>query len=224
MNHKTTRCGAIAAAISMCLSGCANIKNDTTRTKTEATIAGSALGALVGGLALGLASGGNRNAIARGVALGAVAGGAAGYAYGSKVARRKQEYASNEAYMSDCVAEARQAHRASEGYNARTRKTIAAQREELQQLIALKRNNQPDNQRFVALNRSVNSQIAQMNEMSRQQEALISDDRAVIKQQAPGPQRNALSSELGALEEEQAQLQASIRKLNGIKGQMGSAQ
>lgn len=82
------------------VSGCANIHDDATRTRTEGALAGCAAGSLLGTL-----MGDNRKSAARGCVL----GGAAGLALGQHVAHKKQEYAREEDYLRDVLAHA-QAH------------------------------------------------------------------------------------------------------------------
>ena len=89
---KTT---AVLAATAM-LAGCANIRNDQTRTRVEGglggTLTGGGIGALIGG--------------GRGALIGAAVGLIAGLAVGDSVARKKAKYASQEAWLSACIAEA----------------------------------------------------------------------------------------------------------------------
>lgn len=93
----------LLTALLCVLSGCTNIQNDTTRTLTEGALAGCAAGALVGSLA-----GDNKESVAAGCA----AGGVAGYAVGHQVARKKQQYANEEAYLRDVLRQAEQQNRA----------------------------------------------------------------------------------------------------------------
>lgn len=94
----------IALFVALCfLSGCAakgggnSATEDETRTKTEGTAMGAVLGGLVGAAAGAALDSGNRGRGALiGAGIGALAGGAAGYAYGSNVAERKKQYASEE--------------------------------------------------------------------------------------------------------------------------------
>jgi uncharacterized protein YcfJ len=63
--------------------------SDSSRTKTE----GAAIGALLGGI-IGAVAGDSK-----GAAIGALVGAGVGYAVGSEVAKRKQQYASTEAFL-----------------------------------------------------------------------------------------------------------------------------
>lgn len=89
-----------ALLTTLLITGCANIQDDGTRTRTEGALAGCAAGSLLGTLL-----GDNRKSAASGCVL----GGAAGLAVGQHVANKKQEYAREEDYLRDVLAHA-QAH------------------------------------------------------------------------------------------------------------------
>src|SRR5690349_3263800 len=94
------------------LSGCANIQNDQTRTRTEGALAGSVLGAGLGAII------GNQSGRAwEGAAIGAVAGGLTGLAVGDHVARKKAGYASQEAWLDACISSAEKVNARTVAYN-----------------------------------------------------------------------------------------------------------
>lgn len=93
MRTVSTRLVVVVAVLGL-VSGCANIQNDTTRTKAEGTGIGVLAGAGVGAL-IGAAIGGKRGA-AIGAGIGGAVGGVGGYAYGNTVAERKLAYANDE--------------------------------------------------------------------------------------------------------------------------------
>lgn len=93
MRTMSTRLVAVVAVLGL-VSGCANIQNDTTRTKAEGTGAGVLAGAGLGAL-IGAAIGGKSGA-AIGAGIGGAVGGVGGYVYGSTVAERKLAYANDE--------------------------------------------------------------------------------------------------------------------------------
>jgi hypothetical protein len=83
--------------------GCAS-SAEGRKTQAQGTAIGAVFGAVVGG-AIGYAAGG-RSGLARGAIIGAAAGGTAGFAYGTHVARLKEKYASREAWLDACIAQA----------------------------------------------------------------------------------------------------------------------
>ncbi len=97
------------------ISGCTNIKDDSTRTKTESTLLGTGIGAAVGA-GLGAILGGDKGALV-GAGIGAALGAAGGYAYGDHVAGQKKNYASTEDWLDACVADAQKANQAMTAYN-----------------------------------------------------------------------------------------------------------
>ncbi|RBP43661.1 hypothetical protein DES53_10559 [Roseimicrobium gellanilyticum] len=94
------------------VTSCANIKDDQTRTRTEGTLAGGALGAIAGGI-IGHQSGRGFE----GALLGAGIGSLAGLAVGDHVARKKAKYASQEAWLDACIAQAERVNANARSYN-----------------------------------------------------------------------------------------------------------
>ncbi len=93
-------------------SGCTNIKDDGTRTRTEGALAGTAIGAGLGAII------GNQSGRAwEGAAIGAVAGGLTGLAVGNHVAKKKAGYASKEAWLDACISSAEKVNAQTVAYN-----------------------------------------------------------------------------------------------------------
>ena len=113
--------------------GCANIKDDSTRTKTEGAGTGAAVGAALGAL-IGQLAGGDTQSTLLGAAIGAAVGGAGGYAYGSHVASEKAKYASREDWINASIAEARQRNSELIAYNRQLEHEVAQLEQEAQKL------------------------------------------------------------------------------------------
>jgi predicted lipid-binding transport protein (Tim44 family) len=94
------------------VTSCANIKDDQTRTRTEGTLAGGAIGALAGGI-IGHQSGRGFE----GALIGAGIGSLAGLAVGDHVARKKARYASQEAWLDACIAQAERVNSNARAFN-----------------------------------------------------------------------------------------------------------
>lgn len=103
-------CGVLA------MGGCANIKDDGTRTRAEGAGTGAVIGAVAGGV-LGQIIGGDTKGTLVGAAIGAAIGGAGGYAYGNHVANQKAKYAQEEDWLDACIAQARQKNQEIVAYN-----------------------------------------------------------------------------------------------------------
>ncbi|TLD68326.1 hypothetical protein FEM03_23270 [Phragmitibacter flavus] len=108
------------------LSGCANIQDDGTRTRTEGALAGSVLGGIAGGI-IGHQSGRGWE----GAAIGAAAGGLTGLAIGNHVANKKAAYRDEEAWLDACIARATQVNRDAVAYNNRLSNRIASLRSQV---------------------------------------------------------------------------------------------
>ncbi|MBP3731287.1 MAG: hypothetical protein J6I40_07455 [Mailhella sp.] len=120
----------IATAIAVCmisasLIGCANIQNDSTRTKTEGTLVGAGVGAGVGA-ALGAIFGGNTKSTLIGAAIGAGVGSLGGFFVGKHVADKKSEYASYEDWLDACISDTHNLNEETRKYNAQLGKDINA--------------------------------------------------------------------------------------------------
>jgi len=210
---------AASLILALGLSGCANIQNDQTRTKTEGTLIGAGIGAALGTGVAAIVTHGNKTAMLKGAAIGAALGGIAGHAYGSKVAAKKAEYANHEAYLQDCIAELHNERARVAAANTKTRTEIASQKEELNQLIALQKNNEPTREKFVALRKSVGSSLQIASKNLKQTDALINDHETALQNPentADLSNKASWKGELASLKAERAELQASINSLNAI--------
>lgn len=118
------------ASIAVCLllsvalaGGCANIKNDTTRTQTEGTLVGAGGGALLGA-GIGAIFGGTKGA-AIGAGVGAAAGAAGGFLVGDSIAKKKADYAREEDWYDANIQQAAKVNKETSKYNASLRKEVA---------------------------------------------------------------------------------------------------
>lgn len=123
------------------VASCANIKDDQTRTRAEGTLAGSVIGGGLGAI-IGHQSGHGWE----GALIGAAAGGLAGLAVGDHVARKKANYASREAWLDACIANAEKVNRHAISYNNSLRSKISGLES---RLAAAKRSGDKDEMRRV---------------------------------------------------------------------------
>lgn len=115
MIGKKTVAILLACAV-LVVGGCANIKDDGTRTRTEGAGTGAVIGAVAGGL-LGQILGGDTTSTLVGAAIGAAVGGVGGYAYGDHVAGQKEKYAKEEEWLDACIAQAQEKNQHLVAYN-----------------------------------------------------------------------------------------------------------
>lgn len=191
-----------ALGIGAALTACANIKNDTARTKTEGTLAGGAGGAILGGVLGGLMSGGAPDAIARGAISGAASGGASGYLYGRSVAYRKKEYATAEAYLDACIAEVEQETAACRQYNAQARRIIQIQQRQIQ---ALQTSHPPG--RTEALRENLETNLQNLETGLQHWQIIVEAHKRAIRRTRPDDRRSTLTREVEALERQRAELE-----------------
>ncbi len=108
---------ALAASLTFSFGGCANIQDDSTRTKTEGTLVGTGVGAGLGAI-FGAIFGDGKGALI-GAGIGAGIGALAGFFVGKHVADKKAEYASREDWLDDCIAHSRELNQETKTYNAK---------------------------------------------------------------------------------------------------------
>jgi hypothetical protein len=128
----TSRPVRFLAVISLAfsLSGCANIQDDTQRTKVEGTGGGAIIGAIIGGGLAALAGGGG-NSIARGAMIGGAAGALLGNAYANHVVAKKKAYASEEAWLDSCIASAKASNANAVAHNQKLATQIAQLKQQI---------------------------------------------------------------------------------------------
>lgn len=120
----------IFAPLFLGLSGCATTMNDGTRTTAEGAIGG----ALIGGIACALLK--NKSLCAPIIAGTTLAGGGIGY----YIAQRKQQYASEEAFLAAEIQRTRQFNQLAAQQNQQTQQELVSLEQELDKLSLKKRN------------------------------------------------------------------------------------
>jgi uncharacterized protein YcfJ len=211
----------IMAMVVASLGGCANIKDDATRTKTEGGLAGAGIGAGVGAIA-GALIGGKRGALL-GAGIGAAVGGGAGVAYGAHVAGKKAEYASTEQWLDACIAQAKADNEQLRGYNsqlaadietlsresAKLQKSYAAKKAQKSQLIAQKNSIAEKVKKNEGIVAAANKEIEEQN-------------KALAQAQKEGKNEyaTALNQEISSLKQQRDKLQASNTKLVALSSRL----
>lgn len=222
MNTRILKATSLLCAGTLLFSGCANIKDDTQRTKTEGTLAGAGLGALAGGL-IGAATGGSTRSIVGGALIGGAAGGVAGHAYGSHVAKKKTGYASEEARLRGMIAEARSERQSAEAYNASLRKNISAQRSELASIKAAKSSGRNVSSDAARLRSNLDSNISRSNSELKRKDAVLIEARETLNSAPAGSDKSQLQAEYNSLQQEKKILQSQISQMNGVKQELATA-
>ena len=119
---------AVLVAAMTLTGACAGKSKDYTDTQAQGALTGAgggaALGAIIGGII------GGRDGALKGAAIGAGAGLFAGLAYGTSVANKKAAYASEEEWLSACLAEVQNANQQTAAYNSRLKASLASYKKE----------------------------------------------------------------------------------------------
>ena len=208
-------------AASLLLAGCANIHDDRTRTKVEGTAAGAAAGGVLGGVIGGLVSLGSPSSIAQGALIGAQIGGGAGYAYGTSVANKKAEYASREAWLDACIAEARTTADKSRDYSRLARQVLARQQHEL---AAVLHNGQilPESQaQAAALRKHMDESISNLGAAVATWDSVLDAHRRVVQHYGQEPQAVSLGRNVNELKQSQDNLRQDLDSFTTLRKSLG---
>lgn len=207
---------AIAVAITLALGscGCTNIKDDSTRTKTEGTMAGAGIGAALGA-GLGALFGGSKGALA-GAAIGAGVGSLSGYFYGKHVADKKAEYASREEWLDACIDRSRQVTADTKKYNEQLKKDIAALDKETKTLTAKNANTdkktlKEESKKIAALQSDTQKNISNLESEIEKQKTVLADAK-----------KNGDNQEAKILDAEIKKLNAQIKEMKEYNNRLAS--
>lgn len=197
----------IVATVLMALSsGCTNIKNDQTRTRTEGGLAGGLLGAGIGAVI------GNQSGNAgRGALIGGLAGGLAGLAVGNAVAVKKSSYVQEEARLDSAIEAARAANGRARAYNNQLSSRIA----KLERQAAAARssgNSAQLQQAKVAIREEQRQANAQIQNLDSQ----ISSQKSVLKSSGQSSRSAELRKEVFGMENTRTSLKSNSDRLANL--------
>ncbi len=183
-------------------------QTDSQRTRTE----GAVLGGLLGGL-IGLATGDEK-----GAAIGAVLGAGAGYVIGSEVAKRKEKYASTEAFLDAEIARTAEFNETARAQHGRLRQEIAALDRETLELQARYRQGSATRAQLREKKQDLDARLAKNREFEEvlQREYELNADILAAER----PSRPANDPYLGRLEKENDELRTQIEQLREGSSQL----
>ncbi len=187
------------AVVVAALSGCA--ATDEQRTKAE----GAGVGAVIGGL-LGYAIDRERGAV-----IGAALGAGAGYAVGNEIAKRKQAYATTEAFLDAEIARVEEFNSTAYAYNASVRQDIARLDREAEQLRTQYNAGQVRRESLVAKRGELQQRIATSNDLEETLAAEYEIQTAILKEERRARPTN--DPYIARLEREVEALQVNLETL-----------
>ena len=206
----------LVVLLSCSLVGCANIKDDSTRTKTEGTLVGAGAGAALGALIGGIAGGGRGALIGAGIGLGA--GALGGFLVGKHVADKKAEYVSEEEWLDACIDHAHKVNAETKRYNARLAKDIAKLDRESATLQAQYRNK-------AATKSSLHAELKRTKQMQQETKKtldLLEKDRSKQAQAAQEARRMGKTKKAAAMDREIKTLEAQIKKMREYNSKLAN--
>lgn len=201
--------------------GCANIKDDKTRTKTEGTLVGGGLGAAIGA-GVGALVGGKKGA-AIGAGIGAGVGAAIGFGVGTHIANKKAEYATEEAWLDACIEDAQRTNDTLREHNS----ALSAELKILEKQTAALQNSYKAKQASKAQLASEKKKIDQRLKESQKMASWVGDDiqaqgKAIADAKSSGKksQAAALEKQIASLKKQKQQLEENNRKLTAMSSRL----
>ncbi|MDR2124222.1 MAG: hypothetical protein LBP38_04470 [Desulfovibrio sp.] len=211
----------ILTALCGSLSGCANIQDDATRTKTEGTLVGAGVGAAVGA-GIGALVGGRSGALL-GAGIGAAVGSMIGLAAGAHVADKKASYATEEAWLDDCIAQAKKSNDELKAYNTQLTaeiKQLDKQTAKLKKQYAAKK---ADQATLTAENEKIKAKIDESNKLIAAVTTEI-DSQVRVRIDAATNQKHdyvkSLDAEIATLRRQKQQLEESNKRLTAMSSRI----
>ena len=209
---------SMVMVLAVTVAGCANIQDEQTRTQAKGTVVGSGIGAGIGAVIGGL-SGGHRGAL-QGAGIGAVVGGIGGFLTGRHIANKKSVYASQEDWLDDSIAAARQTNSDVARYNADVQQEIDRLDQESARLIADYENYQAESSALVAANKKVQEYRQQLrSDIASLKEEIAANRQIVEEVQAESGRTSksvAMMREVDEMEQHLAELERYDRQLASI--------
>ena len=193
----------LAVTLTFAGTGCSNIHDDSTRTKTEGTLVGGGIGAALGALFGGLIGGNGKGALI-GAGIGAGIGSLAG--------------ASREDWLDDCIAHTRKVTDETREYNAKLSKdinTLDADSKKLRTAYKKKQVEKSDMQKgreaVLALKEDTDKNIKQLQEEVKKDKTVLADAKA-----------NGNKKEAAELDKEIKELNAQISQMKKYNQKLAS--
>jgi hypothetical protein len=182
--------------------------SDATRTKTEGAVAGAAIGAL-----LGYAIGGD----SKGALIGAALGGGTGFFVGNEIAKRKQQYASDEDFLDAEIASAKEYNATTVAYNNKLRGEIAQLDRDTKLLESRYRAGLASRDELAREQESVQQELASANQLYDDLKKEYEIKTAILQEEQ---QQDGGSPQVKALEREIAQLKKNMDELQSQSVQL----
>lgn len=182
--------------------------SDSSRTKTE----GAAFGALLGGI-VGAVAGDSK-----GAAIGALIGAGVGYAVGSEVAKRKEQYASTEAFLDGEIARTAEFNATARAQHDRMRREIAALDREAAGLQESYRAGQADKAQLLSKQRELEAKLAKNREFEAVLQKEVEINAEILAQESES--RPADDPYLVRLQAENTEMRKQIELLRSDSEQL----
>jgi hypothetical protein len=204
------------------LSGCANIQDDGTRTKTEASMVGVVFAATVATTASVLTGQDAKTTVAIATAA-AVIGAGLGWGVGSHIADQKAKYANDEAWLEACLQQARKANADLKAHNQELKGQVAALDRQTKKLQADYAVNRADRQQLLAERSNIEKTVEKNKQYIVNAEAEITAQQKVLADaRANNKNRESalLEAEIAALQRQKTQLEKTNQQLASMSARI----
>lgn len=223
MKQKGKLLVVLILTVSLC-TGCANIKDDATLTRWQSIlIAATVVGGT--GLIIGLLTG-NKKTVLFGTLAGMTVGALIGLAYGNHVVSQKEKFASDEAWLDACTAEAKKVNKDLAAYKKKLSREINTTKKEVAVLQKKRKNAQSKQAELKAKQEKVKKMQASTEEklklakreLEAQQIARFMSDKA--KKNKNGDHVRSMNSEMETLKANIVELEKRTETLAALSASM----
>lgn len=192
---------SLVAALAL-VPACAHMSGDGGRTRAEGLFAGAGIGALLGAGAGYLLGG--KDGAKTGAAIGAGIGAIGGAIYGNHVANKKAQYATEEEWLAECLAQAKASNEDAVAYNKELTATLAEYKA---------KGEAADAQKIAGELDETGKVLAALNQE-------ITEQKKVVSATASNPQTQELQKQIDALEKQKKQMEKSNKELAAISSRV----
>ena len=204
------------------VTGCAGIKDDTTRTKAEGAGTGAAIGAVAGAI-IGQLAGGSTESTLLGAAIGGAVGGVGGYAYGTHVANQKEKYANEEDWLDACIAEAKKTNEQIVAYSSDLARQIGQLRQETDALKKQYRDAESRKNKLLAKKQGADKLLESANkELTSAKSELEAQNSVLVqaRESGKGDYAETLTSEIEQMKANIKELEKRTEELASLSASM----
>jgi len=190
------------------MAGCAGT-SDKTKTQNQGAGIGAAGGAAVGAI-IGQLIGRDTKSTIIGAAIGGLAGAVGGGLYANHVVNQKGKYASEEAYLNDCIASADKVNTETQQYNDTLRSEMQSLDDEANEMVAQYNHKEIKKTDLVAKQKEIDTRHSEAEKKLKRALAEIT-----LQKEARNQLTSASQEQLDQMDNQIKELEKTVDELNG---------